>query len=90
MYNSIFFRSEDSLRALIQKRHNDRAATADNFFSALEAKYGGKASKERSTKKRKQKKETEEAEKLLDQEWRNGAEFSDHCRNSLPSRTSRN
>jgi hypothetical protein len=60
MYNSIFFRSEDSLRALIQKRHNDRAATADNFFSALEAKYGGKASKERSTKKRKQKKESDD------------------------------
>ncbi|EFX86880.1 hypothetical protein DAPPUDRAFT_221714 [Daphnia pulex] len=50
--------SEDSLRALIQKKNTDRAASADNFFSALEAKYGGKASKERTTKTRKQKKES--------------------------------
>lgn len=39
----------------------DRAATADNFFSALEAKYGGKSSKKsQPTKKRKQKKESED------------------------------
>lgn len=38
----------------------DRAASADNFFSALEAKYGGKAPKKRAASKRKQKKESDE------------------------------
>lgn len=55
------YRGEDSLRALIQKRNADRAASADNFFSSLEAKYGGKATKKKQTvNKRKQKKESED------------------------------
>ena len=40
-------RGEDGLRALIQKKNQDRAAASDNFFSALEAKYGDKSTKKR-------------------------------------------
>lgn len=32
--------SEDSLKALIQKRSASRAEQADSFFANLEAKYG--------------------------------------------------
>jgi hypothetical protein len=32
--------TEDSLKALIQKRSSSRAEQADNFFANLEAKYG--------------------------------------------------
>lgn len=38
----------------------DRAASADNFFSALEAKYGGKTTKKSGSGKRKQKKESDD------------------------------
>ena len=54
------FRTEEGLAALIQKRNADRATSADNFFSALEAKYGGKTQKKPTQTKRKQKKESED------------------------------
>ncbi|XP_032784176.2 dnaJ homolog subfamily C member 9 [Daphnia magna] len=67
--------SEDSLRSLIQKRNMDRAASANNFFSALEAKYGGKTSKKQSTSKRKEKNESNddsEEEEVLPQRSKKG------------------
>jgi len=44
---------EDGLRALIQKRNQDRAAASDNFFSALEAKYADKSTKKRGAAQKK-------------------------------------
>ena len=41
---------------MIQKRHQDREAASEDFFSALEAKYGGQSSKNKKAK-------TEEASK---------------------------
>ncbi len=46
----------------------DRAASADNFFSALEAKYGGKAPKKRTQAKRKQIKESDDEDDDVDEE----------------------
>lgn len=60
--NHDYYRSEEGLRSLIQKKNMDRAASANNLFSALEAKYGGKASKKRSTSKRKEKNESDDDE----------------------------
>ena len=51
--NSIMCRGEDGLRALIQKRNQDRAAASDNFFSALEAKYADKSTKKRGAAQKK-------------------------------------
>ncbi|BFZ13702.1 hypothetical protein BsWGS_16741 [Bradybaena similaris] len=46
--------TEESLAAAIQQRQASRAAQADNFFSQLEAKYGGATkTKKKATKKSK-------------------------------------
>ena len=65
----MYFRSEDGLAALIQQRNMNRAASADNFFSALEAKYGGgKAQKKQTQVKRKQKKESDDEDDVDEEE----------------------
>lgn len=44
---------------MIQKRNKDREAAAQDFFSALEAKYGGKGTKKGGPAKKKKKQEEE-------------------------------
>ena len=55
------YSTEDGLRALILQRNKDREAASVNFFSALEAKYGGASgTKKRAKVTKKKQKSTED------------------------------
>ena len=63
------YSTEDGLRALILQRNKDREAASVNFFSALEAKYGGTSgTKKRAKVTKKKQKSTEDEEEEEEEE----------------------